>query len=63
VSLSRALERNRRTCRLDNDGQLKGKTSVPWSEEGGPQGAETPRGRVPMRDTGADRLVVVMKAL
>jgi hypothetical protein len=63
VSLSWALAWNRRTCCLDNDGQSKGMTSVPWPKEGGPQGAETPRGRVPMRDAGADRLVVVMKAL
>ena len=34
-----------------------------WSREGGPQVAETARGRVPMRGTGADRLVVVVKAL
>jgi hypothetical protein len=33
------------------------------SREGGPRMAETARGRVPMRDTGADRLVVAMKAL
>ena len=33
------------------------------SREGGPQVAETARGRVPMRGTGADRLVVAVKAL
>jgi hypothetical protein len=33
------------------------------SQEEGPQGAETPRGRVPMRGTGADRFVVAVKAL
>ena len=33
------------------------------SREGGPQAAETASGRVPMRGTGADRLVVAMKAL
>jgi hypothetical protein len=33
-----------------------------WSREGGPQAAETARGRVPMRGTGADRLVVAVKA-
>jgi len=32
------------------------------SQEGEPQVAETARGRVPMRGTGADRLVVVVKA-
>ena len=32
------------------------------SREGGPQVAETARGRVPMRGTGADRLVVAVKA-
>ena len=31
--------------------------------EGGPQVAETARGRVPMRGTGADRFVVAVKAL
>jgi len=33
------------------------------SREGVPQVAETTRGRVPMRGTGADRLVVAVKAL
>ena len=32
------------------------------SREGGPQVVETARGRVPMRGTGADRLVVAVKA-
>lgn len=63
VSSSQALAGNRRTCRLDTDGQLKWVRSAPWSQEGGPQPAETGRGRVPMRGTGADRLVVAMKAL
>ena len=63
MSSSQALAWNRRTCRLDTDGQSKWVKSAPWSQEGGPQGAETPRGRVPMRGTGADRLVVAMKAL
>jgi hypothetical protein len=31
--------------------------------QGGLQAAETVRGRVPIRSTGADRLVVVMKPL
>ena len=35
----------------------------PWSREGEPQAADTASGRVPMRGTGADRLVVAMKAL
>jgi hypothetical protein len=63
VSSSQALARNRRTCRLDTDGQSKWVKSAPWLREGGPRPAETGRGRVPMRGTGADRLVVVMKAL
>ncbi len=63
VSSSQALAWNRRTCRLDTDGQSKWVKSAPWSQEGEPQGEETPRGRVPMRGTGADRLVVAMKAL
>jgi len=40
-----------------------GGSRTPWQQEGDPQVAETTRGRVPMRDTGADRLVLVMKAL
>ena len=35
----------------------------PGRREGDPQAAETARGRVPMRGTGAGRLVVAMKAL
>jgi hypothetical protein len=38
-------------------------SSSPGRREGGPQAASTARGRVPMRDTGAGRLVVAMKAL
>ena len=57
VSSSQALAWNRRTCRLDSDGQLC------WSREGEPQAADTVSGRVPMRGTGADRLVVAMRAL
>jgi len=34
---------------------------VPSQQEGEPQGAKTPRDRVPMRGTGADRPVVAMK--
>jgi hypothetical protein len=34
-----------------------------WLDTGEVQAEETVRARVPMRDTGADRLVVVMKAL
>src|ERR1700733_12822564 len=33
----------------------------PWSRKGGPQAAATARGRVPMRGTGADRLVLATK--
>lgn len=32
-----------------------------WSQKGDPQAEETVRGRVPMRGTGADRLVVAMR--
>jgi hypothetical protein len=35
----------------------------PGRQEGGPQAVRTARGRVPMRGTGADRLVVAKKAL
>ena len=47
ASLVRALVRNWRTCRPDAKGEA--------------QAAGTVRARVPMRGTGADRLVVVMK--
>ena len=63
VSSLQALTWNRRTCRLDTDDQWTGRGWSRGSREGGPQVAETARGRVPMRDTGADRLVVAMKAL
>ena len=63
VSSSQALAWNRRSCRLDTDGQLKWVSCAPWLREGGPQPAETGRGRVPMRGTVADRSVVVMKVL
>ncbi len=62
VSPSQALAWNRRTCRPDTDGQFWVLAAL-WSREGGPQAAETASGRVPMRGTGADRLVVAMKAL
>jgi hypothetical protein len=60
VSSSQALARNWRTCRLDTDGQpvMPGA----WPREGGPQAADTVRGRVP-RGTGAERPVVAGKAL
>ncbi len=38
-------------------------SSSPGRREGDPQAANTARGRVPTRGTGAGRLVVVMKAL
>ena len=63
VSSSQALVWNRRTCRLDTVGQLKWVKLAPWLREGGPQAAETARGRVPMRGTGAGRSVRAMKAL
>ena len=62
VSSSQALARNKGTCRLDTDGQSMGARLAPWSREGDPRSAETGSGRVP-RGTGADRLVVVTKAL
>jgi hypothetical protein len=63
VSSSQALAGNRRTCRPDTDGRHKWVQAAPRSREGGPQPAETGRGRVPMRGTGTGRLVLVMKAL
>jgi len=63
VSSSQALAWNRRTSRLDSDGQWKWVWSAPWSREGERQGRDTPRRRVPMRGTGADRPVVAVKAL
>jgi hypothetical protein len=63
VSSLQALAWNRRTCRLDTDGQSKWVRSAPWLREGAPRPAETGRDRVLMRGTGADRPVVVMKAL
>ena len=62
VSSLQALAWNRRTCRLGTVSQLKWVMSAPWLREGGPQAAESARGRVP-RGTGAERLVVVMKVL
>jgi hypothetical protein len=62
VSSSQALAWNRRTCRPDSDGQPAGAT-LAWLREGGPQAADTASGRVPMRGTGAGRLVVVVKVL
>ena len=61
VSSSQALVWNRRTCRPDSAGRE-------WvilacrSREGEPQAVNAVSGRVPMRGTGADRLVVAMKA-
>jgi hypothetical protein len=63
VSSSQALAWNRRTCRLDTNGQLQRTMLSVVGSEGEPQVSNTTRGRVPMRDTGADRLVVAMKAL
>ncbi len=62
VSSSQALAWNRRTCRLDTDGQSKWVISAPWSQEGEPQAADTARGRV-LRGTGTGRPVVAVKAL
>jgi hypothetical protein len=44
-------------------GRSLGLAQPPGRREGGPQAANTARGRVPMRGTGAGRLVVAMKAL
>ena len=63
VSSSKALARNRRTCRPDSDGQSKSVKLASWSQEGGPQAADTARGKVPMRGIGADRSVVMKRAL
>ena len=63
ASSLQALAWNKGTCRLDTDGQSKWVMSAPWSREEGPQPAETGSGRVPMRGTGADRLVIATKAL
>ena len=57
VSSSQALAWNRRTCRPDRDGWRC------WPREGEPQAADTASARVPMRDTGADRPVVAVRAL
>jgi hypothetical protein len=62
VSSSQALAWNRRTCRLDTDGQSK-RGKPRWLREGGPQAADTASGRVPMRGTGTGRLVVATKVL
>jgi hypothetical protein len=63
VSSSQALAGNRRTCRPDTDDRHKWVKVAPRSQEGGPRPAETGRGRVPTRGTGAGRLAVVTKAL
>ena len=55
----RALARNVGTPRRDGAGW---RVDAGW-RKGEPQAAETARGRVPMRGRGADRLVVVVKAL
>jgi len=44
-------------------GRSLGLVQPPGRREGGPRAAETARGRVPRRGTGADRPVVAMKAL
>src|ERR1700750_190027 len=56
ASLAWALARNVGTCRSDTASTPRG-----WAREGVPQADKTARGRVPMRGTGADRLVVVKK--
>ena len=63
VSSSLALVGNRRTCRLDRNGQSKGVMLAPWSSQGRTDGAIATAGRVPLRGTGADRSAVVTKAL
>ena len=44
-------------------GRARGLVQPPGRREGGPQAAETARGRVPMRGTGTDRPVVARKVL
>jgi hypothetical protein len=61
VSSSQALVWNRRTCRPDSAGR-EWVILAYWSREGGPQAVVAVSGRVPMRGTGADRLVVATKA-
>jgi hypothetical protein len=56
ASLAWALAWNVGTCRPDT-----GAGPVGWWREGDPQAVHAARGRVPMRGTGADRLVVVRK--
>jgi len=56
ASLTWALARNVRTCRPDTAGGPRGR-----QREGEPQAATIARGGVPMRGTGADRLVVARK--
>ncbi len=63
VSSSRALARNRRTCRPDSDGQVSWARVPCWLREGGPRAADTASGRVPERGTGTGRPVVVVKVL
>ena len=63
VSSSQAPAWNRRTSRFDSDGQSKWVLLAPWPREGDRQGNTTWRRRVPTRSTGADRLVVAVKAL
>src|SRR4051794_390696 len=57
ASLARALVRNVGTCRPDTAVGPGGRR-----REGEPQADKTARGRVPMRGTGADRLVVAVKS-
>jgi hypothetical protein len=63
VSSSQALAGKGRTCRLDAGGQPPQADGLAGRREGGPQVADTTRGRVPMRGTGADRPVIAMKGL
>jgi hypothetical protein len=63
VSSSWALAWNRRTCRLDSVSTGCQGVEPAGGREGGPRAANTASGRVPMRGTGAGRLVVVRKAL
>lgn len=63
VSSSWALAWKWRTCRLDTDDRHEGVKVALRSREGGPQAVDTARGRVPMRGTGAERPVIVMKVL
>ncbi len=64
VSSLQALAWNRRTCRPDTDSAVHvADWRHPAGEREDPERQKPWRGRVPMRGTGTDRLVVVLKVL